>query len=155
MNVTNVGVNWVHFQSTSYPYSISQPSSFRHIVFQNIDGRSVDLFSPGLGSSTTGVSIFATVGRPSMTVAQTLRSRGGKKIHRSGWLNLAGQRCPLIYANFHAMIGRYTEEAVMFTAGGLTWSIFISYEPRYRSLRNTMLHMVQSFRLNSATPRRR
>ena len=146
----SVGVVWSPFSSTIYPYTISQPSSFRHIVIRDASNVPVDYFFPGLGSSTTNLNVRAVPGHETGIQDQVkgLRDNGGQNIRRSGWMQLAGQRLALICADFNNLAGRYTEERVSFAARGMVWSITASYDHKYRKkIRATLLRMMRSFRL--------
>jgi len=145
-----VGVVWSPFSSTIYPYSISQPSSFKHIVIRDTANIPVDYFFPALGSSTTNLHVKAVPGSESAIQDQVkvLRDLGGQHIRRTGWMQLAGQRLALICADFNTYAGRYTIERVSFTARGLVWDITASYDLKFRKkIRPTLLRMMRSFRL--------
>jgi hypothetical protein len=143
----NVGVTWSRFNSTIYPYSIAQPSSFRHIAMPNASGAQVDYFFPSLGSSITNLNVWAQRDHSPPDDGAFLRGQGGKNVHRTEWMYLAGRREPLIRADFKGLPGRWTIERVSFVARGLVWYITASYDVRYRNLRPTLLRMMRSFRL--------
>jgi hypothetical protein len=139
--LTTVGspVTWTRVQSSLYPYTIEQPSSFRHVVLQDATNRRVDYFFPSLGSFTTNLHVSAVHGG-----ASSAETRGGTT---SEVVRLAGHQRPLRRREMHGVAGRWTMEQVTFTGCGLTWSLTLSYAPQYRSLRPTMLRMLTSFRL--------
>src|SRR5438309_373245 len=63
MMYASATVTWTPFHSTLYPYSISQPSSFRHLTVQVAPNQFNDFFYPSVGSSTTNVNVSAIAGR--------------------------------------------------------------------------------------------
>jgi hypothetical protein len=145
-----VGVVWSPFSSTIYPYSISQPSSFKHIVIRDASDVPIDYFFPALGSSTTNLNIKAVPGHETGIQDQVnlLRNNGGQHIRRSGWMQLAGQRLALLCADFNNLAGRYTEERVSFGARGMVWDLTASYDHKYKKIiRPVLLRMMRSFRL--------
>lgn len=146
--LTGVTVRWTLFSSTLYPYSISQPSSFRHEVIISADGQHSDyFFASGLGSFTTNVNISATRGQGVTDEISYFRSHNGTRVHRSGWLRVMGRRLALVRADFHGLTGRWTEEQTRFKAHGMLWQLTVSYDPRFRRFRPTMLRMLSSFKL--------
>jgi hypothetical protein len=145
--VANVGVTWSRFNSTLYPYSIQQPSSFRHIILRETSGVMADYFFPSLGSFTTNLNVKAVPGRSADNEARIIRSLGGQHVRRTGWAHLAGQREPVMGADFKTLAGRWTIERVTFVSRGYVWYITMSYEEKYRKIRPTLLRMMQSFRL--------
>jgi hypothetical protein len=148
--VASVGVVWSPFASTIYPYSISQPSSFRHIVIRDTADVPVDYFFPSLGSSTTNLHIKAVPGHETgiQDEVNMLRDLGGHHVRRTGWIRLAGQRLAVLCADFNTYAGQYTIERVSFTARGLVWNMTASYDLKYRKkIRPTLLRMMRSFRL--------
>lgn len=148
--VAAAGITWIQFSSTLYPYTISQPSSFRHVVLRdNGSGRPGDYFYPVLGSTTTNLSVYAYPGRTALNQEDMLRMHGGEHVRRIGWLHLAGMRVPLVHADFRGLTGRWSVDQVSFVARGLVWVITTSCDPRYLSIHPTMMHMMRSFRLRS------
>lgn len=147
-------VSWTHFNSKLYPYAISQPSSFRHIVL-SVDGQqSSDYFSPGLGSYTTNVNISASRG-PVVNVARDLKERDGVHVRASGAVAVLGRQMTLTRADFRGLAGTWVEEQLSFAAGGYSWRLTASYDTRYKRMRSTMLKMLQSFRLHPLPARSR
>jgi hypothetical protein len=142
-------VTWLPFHSTLHPYSVSQPSSFKHAVI-TLDAGSerVDYFSPPLGSAVTNVIVEARPGTTLMNSVSYLRSIDGHNIRRSGFISLAGQRRDLMRADFNGYAGKYTIEEVTFVASGYCWRLSISYAHKFRYLRSLMLRMIQTFKLN-------
>src|SRR5947209_5978001 len=122
-----IKISWVPFASTVYPYTIQQPSSYRHIVYPDASGRKIDYFAPGLGSFVTNVSIYATAG-PSQGQATAMRESGARSIHVSGHLVIAGKRRSLVCGDWHGIAGQWREEQIEFTSGGLVWPITMSYD---------------------------
>lgn len=155
LGLLSVGVTWTRAQSTVYPYSILQPSSFRHVVLYNTQGRPVDFFSPSLGSASTSVTVVALSGRTPANEIQILRGRGGKNAHVSESMSIAGQRVKLVGADFHGMIGRFTVEQCSFVSQGMVWTLTASYDSKYRKLRPTMMRMIRSFQARAQGARRR
>src|SRR5579875_2738106 len=100
-------VSWITFHSTIYPYTVAQPSSFRHVVLMDTDNHRVDYFSPALGSFTTNVNIYAVPGHAVPNEAAYLRSIGGKHVHVSGRLTLLGKPLPLIMGDFSGIAGHW------------------------------------------------
>lgn len=145
LSVQTTGISWIPFHSQTYPYSILQPSSFRHVLFKDTSNRSVDFFFPSLGSSTTNLNVYADVEAGAINEMGYLRALGGKKIHISGHILIDHKRRPLIAANFSGLAGKWTMEQVSFKQGGRVWHLTASYAVQYRSLRTIMLHMLRSF----------
>ena len=135
---------WIPFRSDIYPYTIQQPSSYRHIVIVNTDKHKVDYFFPSLGSSVTNVNIYAD--RTYVRPRTYLRSIGGSHVHRSGWLHIMGRSLPLTCADFSGITARWTIEQVDFRAHGRVWHLTASYEHRFRGQRGLMMHMLRTFR---------
>jgi hypothetical protein len=150
--LAGVSITWTPFHSTLYPYSLSQPSSFKHAVLTlDASSQKVDYFSPPLGSSVTNVTIVATPGDPLQNALDYLKSIDGHHIHRSGWISLAGARRPLIRADFDGYPGKWTVEEVSFAAAGYYWRLSMSYARQFKNLRSTMLRMIQSFKPGSGS----
>lgn len=143
--LSGITISWIHFDSNIYPYSITQPSSFRHLVLPTASDQKIDYFFPSLGSTTTNVNISATRGNAAVDVRQYLRSVEGTHVRKVGWLRIMGRNLTLTRADFKGYFGRYAEEQVSFTAGGYAWRLTASYDLRYSNLRNTMLRMIRSF----------
>lgn len=142
-----ITVKWSPFTSTIYPYTISQPSTFTHQV-SDARGQPTDyFFASGLGSFTTNVNISAERGNHVAHNLAVFRSDSGKKARQSGWLHVMGHNLRLIRSTYHTLAGTWVEEQVTFAAGGYTWLLTASYEPRFKSLRPTMIRMLSSFKL--------
>jgi len=148
VTLAGIGVTWTTFNSTIYPYSISQPSSFRHGVWSQTDDQKVDYFYPSLGSSVTRVSIMAQRGAHATGEIPYLRDLGGHSIHQSGQLSVLGQSRRLICADLPFLGGSFRVEQLTFVAGGYVWRLTASYEMRFRWIRSTMLHMLHTFKLH-------
>jgi hypothetical protein len=147
--LVGITVKWSLFNSTVYPYTITQPSTFKHEVLTSSTGQLVDyFFAVGLGSFTTNVNISASRGTQSLTADDLLRADNGTDVKQSGWLRVMGHNLRLTRATFRGLVGTWIEEAVTFTAGGYSWRLTASYDPRYKSLRSTMLRMLSSFKLH-------
>lgn len=142
-----VSISWSKFDSNVYPYRISQPSSFRHIVETDSVGHRSDFFFPSLGSSTTSVSVWATPGDAAVSPMQNLRDKEGQNVHRSGTITVVGKKMRLFCADFQGLSGAWTEEQVSFIAQGYVWRLTASYDRRYKALRSTMLRMLASFKI--------
>ena len=147
--LAGVVVTWSRTSSTIYPYSIEQPSSFRHEVVRdgalNVAG---DFYWPTPpGSSITNLNVKAVPGSRVKDGSASLRSQSGRNVHRISWMHLAGQREPLIRADFKGIPGRWTIEQVTFVARGLVWYVTASYDVKYRKFRPMLLRMMKSFRL--------
>jgi hypothetical protein len=150
----HVTITWVHFSSTVYPYAISQPSSFSHVVYVSAGHRQVDYFSPALGSATTDVNIFTSPGSSLPDPQGYLRDQGGFHVRSDGWLTVDSHRRRLTEADFQSFGNRWTVEQVSFVTRGTVWRLTASYDLKYRSLRSIMLRMVSSFKLRSAAKKR-
>jgi hypothetical protein len=145
-----IKIEWFPFPSAIYPYTVSQPSSFRHIVLQDLASHNVDFFFPSLGSYTTNVNIYAVPGTKAGNEKDYLQSIGGHNIRRSTWLNIAGKKVPLMCGNFKGLVARYTLEQSTFAADGLVWHLTMSYDMKYRKLmRPTLLKIIKSFHLRT------
>lgn len=146
--LTGISITWVPFSSKLYPYTISQPSSFRHDVIVTATGHKVDYFFPALtGSFTTNVHISCQPRQAGAVedAVRYLRGRDATHVHKVGVLTVMGRREGLIRARFTGLTGQWTEEEVTFSSGGYTWRLTASYDTRFRSLRSTMLRMLASF----------
>lgn len=148
---SGVSVTWSHFNSTTYPYTITQPSSYRHIVLRDTANRQVDYFFPSLGSFTTNVNVYAFPGATAPDEMQYLRSMGGQHVQRAGWLRLAGSRRQMVRADFRGVTGRWTMMQTDFVAHGLVWRLTASYDVRYSKLRGTLMRILRSFQLQGTT----
>lgn len=146
--LSGASFTWHRYSSTAYPYSIEQPSSYRHIVLHDTANQQADYFFPSLGSFTTNVNIYAFPGSRAPNEATYLHSLGGREIHRDGWLKIAGKRSPLIASHFRGIAAHWTMEQTTFVNRGIVWRITASYEDRFRRLRPTLLRMLRSFRLS-------
>ncbi|GAC1443451.1 MAG: hypothetical protein NVSMB52_01870 [Chloroflexota bacterium] len=147
---TGVAISWGHFDSTLYPYSVSQPSSFRHVVVVSSADQKVDYFFPSLGSTTTNVNIFALRGNDAGDVKKFFRSEEGSHIRRVGWLRIMGRKFPLTRADFKGFSGRWAEEQISFVARGYVWRLTASYDLRFKRMRDVMLRMLRSFKLRQS-----
>lgn len=145
---TSLTTTWVTYHSSTYPYSIGEPLSFRHLAIQTTSNRNVDFFFPSLGSSVTDVSIYATNRRGAGGEVTLLRSQGGVNIRQSGSLSLGAHRYPVMQADFRSLGIRWRTEGISFGAQGMVWYLTASYDLKYRYLRPTMLRMLASFRLH-------
>jgi hypothetical protein len=141
--------SWIPFHSSTYPYTLEQPASFRHVILANTANQKVDFFFPSLGSFTTNVNILAQPGRPLSDEKTLLQAMNGHDVHRSGWLTIMGHRLPVIHADFDSLAGKYSIEQIRYTDGTTSWQLTASYEPKYRSLRSTMLKMIGTFQTDS------
>jgi hypothetical protein len=144
-----ISVHWVPFSSPTFPYTISQPSSFRHYLYTNTAHEKIDYFSPSLGSATTDVAIGSVTGTTVPDPKTYLRNQRGFNLRQSGSVTVAGRSRPLTAADFSSYGLQWTEEQVSFVSNGNIWRLSISYDHRYRNLRPTMLKMVRSFQFRS------
>jgi hypothetical protein len=152
--LAGVSIHWGQFQSSTYPYTIAQPSSFRHVVIADALGNRSDYFFPVLtGSFSTNVNVSATRGGGVQDATQYLRSNNGHDIHVNGSVQIMGKHLPLMKASFAGLAGPWIEEQVSFAAGGYFWRLTASYEPRFKSLRKTMIQMIQSFEVRGGLTR--
>lgn len=148
LTLTTVGIGWHSFNSNLYPYRISQPSSFDHIVLTDSTSRRIDYFFPRLlGSFTTNFNVVSDSGTTSTNNTTYLRGEGGHTIQRIGWVNLAHHRLALVKAHFKGLAGSWIIERVSFASRGRTWHLTSSYDVRYQNLRATLFRMMKSFRL--------
>jgi acyl-coenzyme A synthetase/AMP-(fatty) acid ligase len=76
-----------------------------------------------------------------------VRGESGRKATQIGWLRVMGHNYKLTRVVTHGLAGTWVEEQVNFAAGGYTWFLTASYEPRFKSLRPTMIRMLGSFKL--------
>lgn len=143
----SISVSWTPFHSTLYPYSISQPSSFKHVVLANTANQEVDYFFPSVGSYPTNVNVIATPGHAVRDETAYLKSINGHHVYRSGWVRIMGHREALMHANFSGLAGKYAVDQVCFVYQGIIWQITASYELKYRKMRPMMLRMLRSFRV--------
>jgi hypothetical protein len=135
----------VRFNSPIFPYSVQQPSAYRHVVL--IQDQKVDYFFPDLGSFTTNVSIYAEPGHVASGDADYLRAVGGQHVRLDGYAMILGKKMAFTRADFAAIAGRWVEERLSFLAQGLLWHLTVSYDVKYHSMRPVMLHLLESFRL--------
>jgi hypothetical protein len=143
-----ITVKWSPFSSTIYPYTISQPSTFKHQPATTPSGQQFDyFFADGLGSFTTNVNITAQRGNKVAHELAVFRSEGASKPKQDGWLRVMGHNLRLNHFVTHGLAGTWIEERVTFVAGGYTWVLTASYDPRYKNLLPTMLRMLGSFKL--------
>jgi hypothetical protein len=137
---------WIQFTSSILPYSVSQPSSFRHVILQT-DHKS-DYFFPNLGSFTTNVNVYADPPPARSDDISYLRDFGGQHVTAEGTINILGKKRRLVRAQFKGVAGQWIEERVSFAAGGLFWHATVSYDVRYHKLLPVMLHVLTTFRLH-------
>lgn len=147
--LASVSVSWAPFRSTVYSYTISQPSSFKHIVLPNTANQQVDYFFPSVGSFPTNVNIVGVPGHAVGNWVSYFHGINGHNIHRSGWVNVMGQRRPLMHADFSTLVGKFSVDEVRFVDRDTVWQLTASYEPRFRSMRTLMLRMLASFQSES------
>ena len=147
--LAGVSISWTPFRSSVYSYSISQPSSFKHIVIPNTANQEVDYFFPSIGSFPTNVNIIAVPGNVVQNRVAYLKQMNGKNIHRSAWLDIMGQREVLMHADFNSLAGKFSIEQARFAYKGTVWQLTASYERKYRKMRPLMLRMLASFRVNT------
>lgn len=148
MRTTTGIITWSCFHSRLYPYIIGQPSSFQHVVMQDVAGHPTDYFFPSLGRFTTNVNIDAV--RKGRLVAESryLRSLGARSIERTDSLRIGRQHLFLVRAEFEGLAGKWTLEQAALLACGRAWRLTMSYDPLSRTeLRPLMLAMLRSFRL--------
>jgi hypothetical protein len=142
---TGINVTWSPFRSTIYPYTISQPSSYKHMVLKDpTSGIPVDYFFPSLGSQFTNVDIYCDHAR--MNPKDALRSLGAKNVHHIARILIDGHRRALIRGEFDGMTGHWTEEQVVYSEHGRVWHLTISYDRRFRSQRGIELRMIRHFK---------
>lgn len=141
---SGITVNWLPFRSSTYPYTISQPSSYKHAVIYNTSGEPVDYFFPSLGSSITSVNIYCDHGHAN--AAAELRTGGAKHVQRTARILIDGTRRALIRGQFSSIVGRWTEEQIVFTDHGKVWHLTASYASQFRSQRPIMIKMLRSFK---------
>jgi len=142
--LTSIAITWNTFSSTTYPYTIDQPSSFQHIVTTN-GGEVRDAFFPGLGSFTTNVNIYGT--RASVFRDERVhRGNRNDQIRRPcGSIRIMGRRRTLLCTSFHGLAGKWAIEQVIFAANGYVWHLTASLDLRYLSWRGIMHRMLRSF----------
>lgn len=147
--VASVSVTWSPFHSSLYPYSISQPSSFRHIVLPNTASQQVDFFFPSVGSYTTNVNVLAEPGRAKRDEVAYLQGLNGRHIRVSARLRIMGHRRVLTHADFSSLAGNYSIEQIRFVYKDTVWQLTASYQTQFRKMRPMMLRMLKSFRVDS------
>lgn len=145
--LAGVSISWTPFRSSVYSYSISQPSSFRHIVLPNTANQQVDYFFPSVGSFPTNVNVVAVPGTAVQNPVKYLKQMGGRNVHRSAWFDIMGQHLALVHADFDSLAGKFSIEQVRFAYKGTVWQLTASYELRFRTMRPLMLRMLKSFRV--------
>jgi hypothetical protein len=142
----------VQFNSTIFPYSLLQPSAFRHVILPT-DPLKVDYFFPNLGSYTTNVNVYAERQQDDPDDAKFLHDYGGKHVRKDGTITIMGKKLEFTRADFKSVTGRWIEDRVSFLADGLVWHLTMSYDVKYRSMRPVMVRMLESFRLRpTSTP---
>lgn len=139
---------WTHFVSKTYPYTISRPSSFRPASVVEASGLKVDYFFPPIGSFTTNVNVCSYLGTRAPNEAAYLRSLGGRNVHRSMRLYLAGRWRPFYAAHFAGPVGGWTLEQTSFVARSRVWRLTASFADQHRSMRSILVQMLRSFRLH-------
>ena len=147
--LASVSVSWTPFHSSLYPYSISQPSSFKHVVLPNTANQQVDYFFPSVGSYPTNVNIVSTPGRAAWDEVAYLKGINGYHIHRSGWLKIMGHREALMHADFNGLAGKFSVDQIRFVYKDTVWQLTASYVPKYRNMRAMMLRMLASFKADN------
>lgn len=146
--LTSVSVTWSRTSSSIYPYTIEQPSSFRHLVLRDPAlNTEADFYFAPLGGSITNLNVKATTGRRDKGDGARLTALGGQHLRRVAWVHLAGQREPLMRADFKGIVVRFAIEQVTFTARARNWYVSMSYDLKYQKMRPTLLRMLNSFRL--------
>lgn len=145
--LSGVSFTWHRYTSDVYPYSIEQPSSYRHIVLHDTANRAVDYFFPSVGSFTTNVNIYAFPSSQASNEGAYLRSVGGRNIHPDGGIKVAGKWVPLTVSRFRGIAAHWTIEQATYFNQGMVWRITASYEDRFRHLRPILLRMLRSFKL--------
>jgi hypothetical protein len=147
--LASVSVSWTPFHSSLYPYSISQPSSFKHVVLPNTANQKVDYFFPSIGSFPTNVNIVATPGHAARDEVAYLKGISGHHIRRIGWLKIMGRRLAVMHADFNGLAGKYSVDQIRFGYKDTVWQLTASYETKYRKMRPMMLRMLASFRADN------
>jgi hypothetical protein len=147
--VASVSVSWTPFHSSLYPYSLSQPSSFKHVVLVNTANQRVDYFFPSVGSFLTNVNIVALPGRAVRDRVSCPKVINGYHRYRRGWLTIMGQHEALMHMDFHGLAGKYSIEQVCVVKHHTRWQLTASFETKYRTMRSMMLRMLASFRVDS------
>jgi hypothetical protein len=147
--VSGANVTWAPFKSSIYPYTILQPSSYKHIPIDDTSGRPVDYFFPSLGSSLTNVNVYCDHGHPNP--GKSLRALGGKHVTRVGRILIDGTQRTLVRAEFSGLPGHWTVEQVAFSMHGHVWHLTLSYANQFRSQRPIMIKMLKSFKTLPAT----
>lgn len=145
VTLAGITIKWIPFHSHVYPYSVLQPSSYRHDVIQDTSGQKVDFFFPTLGSSVTNVNIYCDDSN-SGTVKR-LQSIGGTHVHRSAWMTIMGKRYPVIYADFSSYGQYWTLEQITVPMQGRIWHLTASYAHKFRNQRPIMMKMLRSFKV--------
>lgn len=147
--LASVSISWTPFHSSVYSYSISQPSSFRHVILPNTASQQVDYFFPSIGSFPTNVNIIGVPGNTVQDEVSYLKEMHGHNIHRIAWIRIMGQRQALMHADFNGLAGKFSIDQVRFAFKGTVWQLTASYEVKYRSMRKLMLRMLSSFQVIS------
>ncbi|HZS93516.1 MAG TPA: hypothetical protein VFA78_01865 [Chloroflexota bacterium] len=148
-SLTGIHVSWVHFASNLYPYSVSQPSSFKHVVLQDAADHRIDYFYPALGSFTTNVNIWGQRDGTLQDEAREIEALGGRHVRRIGTLEVMGRHRQVIRGDFRGISGRWSIEQVDFRSKGWSWHLTASFDPRYKKMLPTLLHILRSFRIGS------
>jgi hypothetical protein len=144
--LASVSISWTPFRSSVYSYSISQPSSFKHVVLPNTANKEVDYFFPSIGSFLTNVNIVAVPGTAVQNQKTYLKQMNGQNIHRSATLDIMGHRTAIVHADFNSLAGKFSIEQARFAYKETVWQLTASYELKYRKMRPLMLRMLASFR---------
>lgn len=145
--LSGISITWHRVSSKIYPYSMSQPSSYRHVVLRDASNRPADYFFPSLGSFVTNVNVYAYRGWRAPDEEQYLSSLGGQRIHHDGSIMVARHRYAIISAHFRGIADHWTMEQTTFVANGFVWRLTASYEDRFHHLRSILLRMLRSFSL--------
>jgi len=148
-SLTGIHIAWTHFSSDLYPYSVMQPSSFKHIVLEDAAQHKIDYFYPALGSFTTNVNIWGERTDPPPDGKREIKALGGRDVRKVGMLKVMGEGRPLVRGNFRGIGGRWIIEQVDFRSKGWTWHLTASFDPKYKRYLGTMLHILRTFKVTS------
>lgn len=146
VSLVGVTTTYSRVNSSVYPYSIREPSTFRHVVIPNDGEQNVDLYAPPIGSAPTAVTVYAEHDGGQNAIEYFI-THHGRNVHRSAWVTIMGRKMALECADFNSFGVHYRQEEVTFHARGYFWRLTISYELRYRSYRPVLLKMLGTFKL--------
>ncbi|MCA1595231.1 MAG: hypothetical protein LC772_02225 [Chloroflexi bacterium] len=145
---TGISIIWLPFASSVYPYTISQPSSFQHLIIRDTSNQQqVDYFFGGQGTAFTNVNIAAVKGSRVEKPVQYLQSKDATHIRRGGVITILGKRRRWTLAKFHGLVARWSVETTTFVAGGWTWRMTVSHDAPNKRLIPLMEKMVRTFKL--------